>query len=307
MRMTNGNILKRAPGISALSRVFILLILFVFSSFNSVSQELGELTVFESIELSPMLSEISGITFSGTKVYAINDSGNTREVHILNDDTFEIESSWKIPGTKNIDWEDISYYNNFLYIGDFGNNFGNRKDLSIYKISIDSLSCISCKAENIEFNYLMQNTYKLIKYKKHIWDCEAMLVDSRGLWLFSKDWDDRTCRLYSLDNNSQTDQKVKAIDSLNLAYLVTGAYYETSADRIILCGYEGKNTFVTVFTNIDRISLSSDYQTYTIKGLEYAQVESIFVKENIMYLASERSGALQAVYKVKLPEGILKK
>ena len=34
---------------------------------------------------------------------------------------------------KNTDWEEISQDKDFIYIGDIGNNSGNRDDLKIYR------------------------------------------------------------------------------------------------------------------------------------------------------------------------------
>ena len=38
---------------------------------------------------------------------------------------------------KNYDWESLAADNNFIYVGDFGNNFSNRDNLTILKININ--------------------------------------------------------------------------------------------------------------------------------------------------------------------------
>ena len=50
--------------------------------------------------------------------------------------TGEIIKKRNIINSKNKDWEDITKDNKFLYIGDFGNNLNNRKDLKIYKVPL---------------------------------------------------------------------------------------------------------------------------------------------------------------------------
>lgn len=294
-----------SPGSIRYTRAFLLLIFLLSLSGIALSQERSKLFVDEAIELSPVISEISGITFAGNKIYSINDSGNRNYVHILQAHTFDLLSSRRLRGSDNTDWEEITTYNNFLYIGDFGNNFGKRDDLIIYKISIDSLGKDGSKAEAIYFAYKNQRSFSHIEYKKHPWDCEAMLVDNSGIWLFSKDWEARICRLYKLEDNNKIDEQlITPVDSLKLDYLVTGAYFDRDKRRQFLCGYKGKHTYATIFMDVDRPTLSGKFETYIIDDLKNAQVESVIVKDNLMYLASERKGKKQSIYIIPLPESV---
>lgn len=292
---------RLSPGVFTISRVFALIVSFLLLSSVSIAQKYPSLSVYESYKLDSKLSEISGITFLRGKIYAINDSGNKNEVYTLDQNTFDVVSSQKVYGTKNIDWEEISSYNNTLYIGDFGNNAGNRKDLRIYKILPDSINFKESQPGIIKFEYKLQKSFDLREYKKHSWDCEAMVINRQGIWLFSKDWRDRTCHLYRLENQPRSKVSIRAIDSINLKYLVTGAFYNNAAGKIYLCGYEGGNIYITVLATGEYINFSGEYTTYIIPELKHTQVESIFVKENLVYLASERSNSVQAIYKIILP------
>lgn len=289
------------PGITIVARVSSLYIFLLFCNTQVNAQEYKPLKLIERIELDGKLFEISGISYSGDRVFAINDSGNSREVHILDPVSFKVISSVKIKDSNNVDWEEISYYNDTLYIGDFGNNFGNRTDLGIYKVPMDYFSSDNNRVEKIKFEYLEQKIINRTEYKKHIYDCEAMIVDRDGIWLFSKDWVDRTSRLYTLNTDIRPKKGIRPIETLNLTYLVTGAYRDTENCRIVLCGYENKNTYITIFSEIDRVSFSSPHETYIIPEIESGQVESVFVKDNVVYLASERTGIKQSIYKIYLP------
>jgi hypothetical protein len=289
------------PGFTIIARVSGLYILLLFCNTQLYAQEYKTLKLIERIELDGKLFEISGITYSGNMVFAINDSGNSREVHILDPGSFKVLSSIKVKDSNNVDWEEISYYNDTLYIGDFGNNFGNRSDLGIYKIPIDYFTGSNSGAEKIKFEYIEQARLKMTKYKKHIFDCEAMIVDRDGIWLFSKDWVDRTSRLYTLSTDIGPEKGIRPMETLNLDYLVTGAYRDTKNRRMVLCGYENENTYVTIFSGIETVSFSGQHTTYIVPEIEFGQVESVFVKDNVAYLASERTGTKQSIYKVKLP------
>lgn len=298
----NPNILnKLGPGVFTTSRVFALIVLIMIAISALSAQDYKTLEVTRIFKLDKKLAEISGITYLENKIYAINDSGNKSEVYILDENDFDIDSSARINGAKNHDWEEICSYNNTLYIGDFGNNSGSRENLRIYKIPADSLSRKELEPGIIKFRYYHQDVSILSAYRNHRWDCEAMVVNSIGIWLFSKDWEDRICRLYFLKNQSESKVNIKAIDSLNLKYLVTGAFYDNVGGKLYLCGYEENIIYLTVMQVDENINFSGEYTSYIIPELKNTQVESVFVKENVVYLASERTRFAQAVYKIVLP------
>lgn len=302
MNPRSGIVKRISPGVLIIARVFALTLPLLLITNLLAAQTYKSLSIYESHKLSPELAEISGITYCGGKIYAINDSGNKNEIYILDHNTFEIISSKKVHGTENVDWEEITCFNNSIYIGDFGNNAGKRKDLKIYEVLEDSIFSKTSGARLIRFNYELQKSFKLSEYRRHIWDCEAMVINNHGIWLFSKDWPSRTSRMYKLDRESVNEQSVRAIDSLDLNFLVTGAYYENESGKVYFCGYEGKNTYLTILSTGEDISLSGKYTTYIIPELVFAQVESIFVMGNVVYLASERTKLTQAIYKILLPE-----
>ena len=74
-----------------------------------------------------------------------------------------------------------------------------------------------------------------------------------------------------------------------------------SNGKIYLCAYEGRNTYLTILSTGEYLNFSGEYTNYIIPELKHRQVESIFVKENLFYLASERSSSVQAIYKIILP------
>jgi hypothetical protein len=290
-----------SPGVFTTSRVFVLTISLTFVLSSLSAQEYKSLYLEKKYKLGNELSEISGITYSGGKIYAVNDSGNPKEVYVLKDSDFDLVSSTRISGAKNIDWEEISSFNDTLYIGDFGNNYGSREGLKIYKIYSGSIFSRESEPGIIKFSYELQGTPGRVLYKKHPWDCEAMVVNSKGIWLFSKDWENRICRLYSIKNQSGSETSIRAIDSINLKHLVTGAFFDENGSKLYLCGYEGNDAYLTIMQSDVNIRFSDEYTTFIIPELKYTQVESVFVKENVVYLASERSGIAQAVYKILLP------
>jgi len=94
----------------------------------------------QTYHLSNQLNEISGIeNLSRGTFLALNDSGDDPVVYIMKSDGVVFHKMF-ISGAKNVDWEDLSFDGDFLYIGDIGNNRNQRKDLMVYRVSINNFS-----------------------------------------------------------------------------------------------------------------------------------------------------------------------
>ena len=97
-----------------------------------------------------------------------------------------VPSPEELQSVENIDWEDLSKDYNHLYIGDFGNNLGNRVDLNIIKINItDFISSNNFEIENISFSYSDQTNFNNSIYN-HNYDAEAIIATEYHLYIFTK-------------------------------------------------------------------------------------------------------------------------
>lgn len=276
-----------------------IILIFALIISSSCVELNNPLSVQSVLYLEKELSEISGLAFTGENIFAINDSGNGNYLYQLNNEDFRIVKRYEIPGSVNSDWEDLCYYNGYLYVGNFGNNFGNRKNLSIYGFKVTDLESDYINVTETRFNYEIQSSFLQQPYN-HMFDCEAMIAGPEGVITYSKDWKDRTCRLYALTPDSK-NYSLSPIDSLNLGFLVTGAFYEKSSNRLFFCGYEDDETYLAIFTDVPEIGFSKHYTKYLVTDLKNRQVESIFVKDNNIYLGSEATIHKQAIYILKVP------
>ena len=116
----------------------------------------------QKFELPSELKEISGIEqISGDLFVSINDSGDEPYLYFLNSKGV-IKHKMYVAGAKNIDWEDITYDGKHLYVGDFGNNLNNRRDLALYKIDIDTT--IKTGYEGVDYGERLRDTARAIRY-----------------------------------------------------------------------------------------------------------------------------------------------
>ena len=234
--------------------------------------------------LSDTIKESSGLIYMDNQLWTHNDSGNEAKLYQIDTNSGEILKTVTINNASNIDWEDISYDDNYIYIGDFGNNNGDRSDLKIYKIVRDELNTEdSIDAEVINFNYSDQT-----QLGDRDFDCEAMVVHKDKLYLFSKDWNDFQTRLYVLDTQAGT-QTANYIESFNIQGLVTGATFNSELNTLLLSTYSTRlNVSIWSFSNFNNNFFDGESKQLILTPPLQAQVEGItFIDNNHLYLSSE--------------------
>ena len=193
--------------------------------------------------LGDEIKECSGLQYFDGQVWALNDGGDGPQIYQL--DTIDgsvIRSVW-IEDQTHVDWEDLAQDSLHLYIGDFGNNLGTRKDFKIIKIKKSDLTEDSVQSETIYFDFADQTNFTS-RNRAHNYDCEAFFFHESNLYLFSKNWLNNQTRLYQLSAEPGT-YSISPIDSFNVNGLITAADISPKGDYIMLLGYRSNtNTFM---------------------------------------------------------------
>ncbi|MDF1867904.1 MAG: T9SS type A sorting domain-containing protein [Saprospiraceae bacterium] len=198
-------------------------------TYSATNYEAEEIT-----EIPSPLTEPSGLAFFDGKLWTHLDSGNEDKIFQIDTLTGEILHTVIIVGGDNIDWEELAEDETYLYIGDFGNNPGNRTDLRIFRIEKSQLSQNAASVETIEFSYSDQTDFSLAPNMNN-YDCEAFFEHNDSLHLFSKNWVDFQTRHYVLPKTPGTH-----IADLRDSFLVLGqvtAADITNEGEIALLGY----------------------------------------------------------------------
>ena len=197
-------------------------------------------------ELPSSQKESSGLQWIQGRLFSINDGGNLAEIYELNPETGALLRTVKVTNAPNGDWEDLAGSSTHLYIGDFGNNLGNRTNLKIVKIPLNSLlSQSDVSAEIIEFSYPDQSDFSGSK-PNHNFDCEAMIFWNNQLHLFSKNLGDGRSKYYTLSVNP--GKHLAALQgSFDAKGLITGADVSADGKNIVLLGYENNGINSRVF------------------------------------------------------------
>lgn len=223
--------------------------------------------------LPATLVETSALAYFNNQLWSLNDSGNSNEIYQFDTLSGEILHTCVLRGVDNMDWEDMAEDDTYLYVGDFGNNAGDRTDLVIFQIAKTDLTQDIVDVASITFEYSDQ-----VDFPDRDYDCEAFFNYGDSLYLFSKNWVDNQTRLYSLPkipgNHTARLQAKFDIDGL-----ITAADIDSSGN-IALLGYKGFDNILWLLFdypqtqffegNKRRIELGNVFSNGQAEGLSFS-------------------------------------
>lgn len=277
---------------------FFSFFLFVITPMLLIGQELTVLS-----NLNETLNETSGLIYLNSKLISHNDSGGEAALFEINSTNGAILRKMSISNASNVDWEDVCFDENYIYIGDFGNNKGSRKDLKIYKISIsDYLNTInnSITAEIISFNYADQTDFSSTESTTN-YDAETLITIDGNLYIFTKNWGDNRTNIYAVPKSpgNYTSDKIDTFDAQGL---VTGGTYNVASKSIVLTGYTLTTNFIIEISQFTGYEFSKGtINRFTINPNGSRQIEGIdAINDQEYYLSAEKNlfGAA-TLYKLK--------
>lgn len=269
-----------------LTLLFSILISLSFSA--QQDYDWFKINKYRTAVLNDSIKENSGLNFFNDRLFTINDSGNSSEIFEINKETGKIKNVFKTE-LINKDWEAITSDSTNLYIGDFGNNVGSRKDLVIYRIPFDS----TLTAPNINnitsipFYYPEQKDFTP-KNLNNDFDAEAMIFLNGKIHLFTKEWASKSTTHYTIDPNLVDNQAAQKIETFYTVYVVTDAAYFDQ--KLYLVGYTKKaEVFLTIFTESEPgIFFKEKPKKYYVgSSLSLGQIEGIAVDAKGIYISGE--------------------
>lgn len=291
---------------SSFKKAFLLLsalLLITALQAQTIDYELPDSTNSKNISVKPnlisklpkVINETSGLVFFNGKLFTINDSDNPAAIYQVDTTTGETVRTIIVGNTVNHDWEAITHDDSNVYIGDFGNNYGNRTDLQILKIAkADILNSENDTVEAgfIRFSYPDQVSFER-KLNNNNLDCEAFFYYQDSLHLFSKNWSDLKTKQFVVPSDTGT-YMAKLAGQYNADGLITDASVNTQGN-IVLLGYKNirgrkwecfclllqvGDSGICFNSNTTRIELGSAWHL--------GQTEGIFLNDdNTAWLSSE--------------------
>jgi len=249
-------------------------------------------TPTQHTELPEALEETSGLIFWADGIWSFNDSGGDPKIYKVDTIDGSIVQEISISNGNNVDWEDITQDEDHIYVGDFGNNSGSRKDLTIYRIAksdIPSTGNVDVSAELIAYSYADQEDFTP-HHNNNEYDCEAMICVDGNIYLFTKNWVSETSRLYSMPAEPG-NYSIYPIDTLDANGLVTGADLSDELGQVVLSGYKSYVPFLYLLFDYHEYSFfSGNKRLIKMPGIYGAQTEGIcFVEGYNAFLSCEKS------------------
>ena len=248
---------------------------------------------------SSVISESSGVAFFNGDILTHNDSGNGPEIFIVDSANGNLKQTIIVDNYSNTDWEDICVDENYIYVGDFGNNGGSRKDLKILKIKrsdITTATTIHVNAEAINFSYADQTSY--ISSSSNNFDCESIFSMGDSLYILSKDRGDGKTRVYKTSKIPST-YILSYYTEFDVHCLITGADYNPKTKEVALIGYDQSkfSSYMWILSDFKKDDfLGGNKKKFIASNFHYWQTEGIAFDtiNNKIFISCESAGFVLA-------------
>lgn len=266
-------------------------------NFNPSASENDGSCTYASASLKPTLSwilpaeldETSGLIIWEENFWTHNDD---TDVHLyrLQQGNFSSFQTYVLNGVTNTDWEEIAQDDQYIYIGDFGNNAtGKRKDLHILRIKKNSLPTQMTVIDTIWFTYENQVFIDGRKSTPTDFDCEAFIIGRDSIYLFSKEWISEKTSVYSLPK-TPGNHIARYQNNYNVDGLITGAAYLKDSQVVILTGYSSLlQPFLFFLYDFSGHHFFSGNKRRVSLEMPFHQVEGIATTDGLnVYVSNER-------------------
>ena len=236
--------------------------------------------------LAAAVAESSGLLYTGGSLWTHNDSGNPAVLFRVDSTSGQVLQQVSISNFPNTDWEDLAADAQNVYIGDFGNNYGNRQDLRVLRVAKSDLgpAATTATAQAINFSYPDQTDFTP-RLNQHNFDCEAFFFANDSLHLFTKNWVDLKTRYYTIPAAPGTYvAHLKA--TFNVNGLVTAAALNPAGKVAGLLGYSAQNgsTFLWLLSGFQ----GTDFLKANKRRLELPNALAIGQAEGLCFVGRAR-------------------
>lgn len=256
---------------------------------GSCTYPISSVSANSSWILDTALTEISGLIHDGSRLIGHRDEVVT-QLYKLDTLSGNIVQAYSCGNVSNYNWEEIAQDSQYIYIGDVGNNInGNRTDLRIFRISKSDLQIGSPIADTIRFSYSTQTNFTATGINNTDFDCEAFVVTSDSIFLFTKRWVSGGTAVYGMPK-SPGQHSAAPLDSFNTQGYITGATHLPEKHLIVLCGY---NSFLQPFLYLLYDYTGSDFfganKRRLSVNLPFHQLEGIASADGLRYYAANEA------------------
>ena len=276
-----------------MKNIYLLAGLTLFGCSNKEidSAEIDTVEIISKIVLPKIINETSGLEFYNNNFITHNDSGGEPSLYVFNEEGEIVETIGlnKNPDfeIENNDWEDLTNDNKYFFVADTGNNFGNRDNLNIIRVSIGANLMVD---GIIKISYSDQESF--FPRPKHKYDAEAIIIIDDKIALFSKDRENLNTDLYLVDKDQNGQQILTSKFNYTVGSLITGGDYNKENSLLALVSYNSNGEqYLILFENFELNNLENNNFTKYKIPIERAQIEAIkIIDQETFWITSEDEG-----------------
>lgn len=270
---------------------------------------------FSSVSIAPELiavldntvRETSGLAFVSGRLITHNDRNNTNELFAIDTSNGNITNTFVLAGAENHDWEDLANNEHYLFVGDIGNNHGDRTDLKIYiveKARFDFSRNQSTVIPKGVINYHYPEQIEFEPGSSHNWDAEGLIYLRGYLYIFMKHRTDQLGSLYRIPAE-EGEHEAELLGKFNAGHRITGADISRDEKQIALVGYnKSGNCVLWLFENFSLDNPLSGSKRKIVLGTfaELGQIEAVvYESESSLLLSAEAVNGIPArLYRLQL-------
>lgn len=260
--------------------------------------------------LDMQMEETSGLVFSGDKIWTHNDRGHTNELYAIDTATGGVLQTMVLKDRKNHDWEDLAKSEDYIFVGDIGNNDGDRTNLAVYRVAKEAAQSSAEKVSVIseKIPYFYPNQMNFDPNKDHNFDCEALIYWNDYLYLFSKNRKDDRTQLYQIPARpSENEYAAEKMQDFKATGRITGATISEDKKAVILIGYnKDADVFLWYLYDFSPPRFLSGKKIYVNLGpfREIGQAEAVcYLTPERLLISSEKVKDLEPkLYEVKVAD-----
>ena len=235
------------------------------------------------VRLDSAVPETSALLYTNGALWTLNDGDNPPVLFRLDSASGRVVQRVRIVNFPNTDWEELAADSHYFYIGDFGNNAGQRRDLRVLRLPRPGPTDTTAVAEEIAFTYPEQTDFTPGTYR-HNFDCEAFFVAHDSLHLFTKRWADGRTGHYTLPTQPgrYVAQPRRLLDTQGL---ITAAALSPDERTAALLGYtKNGRVFLWLLTDF----ASTDYLSARARRLRLPNALRLGQAEGLCFTGPAR-------------------
>jgi hypothetical protein len=240
-----------------------------------------------SVNLPDAVDETSGLVMWENRLLTHNDNTDLK-LYALDSISGAVVETFPVIGTSNTDWEEIAQDEQYIYIGDFGNNGnGNRTNLRIIRVEKEELLSGNIQANSIHFSYSNQTNFTPTGGNNTDFDCEAFIVSNDSIYLFTKQWVSKKTGIYALPKTPGT-YVAQHKATFNVSGLITGASFLEDKKLVVLTGYSTmlQPFFYLLYDYRGHDFFSGNKRKIGMSSMGFHQAEGIATTNGLDYFVS---------------------